>query len=674
MTKQLPTTHILARISLVLVGLLTLFSLVLGRFFILQVLDGEQWKEKADKQHLLKLREPFYRGRFLLHESFFDQLPDTQTILSCDVTSFSAYLDTKAVKEPIREEIVNYLKTNSYLDTEQAEKIQKSLKNISRSRRVLNGLSLERKNDLQKFWNELAKKNHLERNALFFVQTHRRSHPNKGMLSYLVHTTQTQRHETTLQAEPTGGLESFFDSCLKGQVGKRILQRTLKRPLSSHEIYTPPIHGGDVTLTINPRLQAEAEAILESAIIRYQAKNAWAIAIDPYSGKILCLAQAPGFNPEEYWKAYNDPEAHFRTKIWGAIDGYEPGSVMKPLNIALALSANEKLSQQNQPLLFDPAYMLHLQSVKFPARRKPLKDVTFSRFCNMDMAIQRSSNLYMASVIQKLCDTQGATTYANAVRSLGFGELTGIEITSETSGLVPTPGKINVHGRLEWSAPTPVSMSMGHNILTTSFQLLRAYSALANGGWLIHPTLVESVYSNQNGKLSCDYQAGNDDRFSSPKVLSESVCKRILHAMSYTVKPPTNNTRADVPKYSVAAKTGTANKIHEGQYNPDYTLSTFIGVVPVHQPRIVLLVSIDEPKRFYIPGKGYNHRASFCVTPVFHHIMSKAVEILGIPPDYPEGYLPADPRFVPSKSYCVEENRLLQEIYDKWNSHPRAGP
>jgi len=275
--------------------------------------------------------------------------------------------------------------------------------------------------------------------------------------------------------------------------------------------------------------------------------------------------------------------------------------------------------------------------------------------------------------MQRLCDTQGAQTYAEAIRSLGFGDFTGIEILSETSGLVPTPGKVNIHGHLEWSAPTPVSLAMGHNLLTNSFQLLRAYSAIANGGWLIRPTLIESIHSIQNGKRVCDYQSGSDARISSPKVLSFAVCKRVLQAISYSLKSPGSSARADIPGYSVAAKTGTANKIHKGQYNPDYTLSTFIGIVPVHKPQIILLVSIDEPKKFYIPGVGYNHRASFCAAPIFRHIMSKAVDILGIPKDYPESYLPSDPRFDPSKSYYVEENRLLQEIYEKWNSDSKIG-
>lgn len=674
MNRPAISSQILGRIALVLIGLLLLFALALGRFFTLQVLQGEVWKEKADKQHLLKIREPFYRGRFLLHDPLLSHLQKSPFVLSCDVASFSAYLDTKAVKDPIKSELVEYLVSQKYLSASSSTKLKRSLSHISRSRRLLHGLSLEQKTKLETYWKKIAKDNHLERNALFFVQTHRRSHSSDGMLSYLVHTTQAQRHETTLQAEPTGGLEHFFDSTLKGRVGMRSLQRTLKRPLSSQETYTPPIHGSDVTLTINPRLQAVAESILESALIRYQAKNAWAIAIDPYSGKILCLAQAPSFDPKEYWKAYNDPKAHFRTKIWGAIDAYEPGSVMKPLNLAIALSFNEKLHEKGEQLLFDPSHILPLQNLKLPARRKPLKDVTFSRFCNMDMALQRSSNLYMGYLIQRLCDSHGAEAYASAIRSLGFGDLTGIEIAQETPGLVPTPGRVNAYGNLEWSAPTPVSLAMGHNILTTSFQLLRAYCAIANGGWLIRPTLIEKIHSNQAEEKLCDYQAGSDARGSSPKVFSSIVCRRVLQAMSYSLKAPGSSSRGDMPHYSVAAKTGTANKIHKGQYDPDYTLSTFIGILPVNKPRIVLLISVDEPKRFYIPGKGYNHRSSFCSAPLFHHIMKNAVEILGIPADYPEGYLPSDPRFDPEKSYYVEENRLLQEIYDKWNSHSKDLP
>lgn len=654
------------RLGLLVIGLLCLLSLSFARFFVLQVVQGDYWKQLADKQHVFKVRQPFFRGHLWLD----DEICGQKYALSYDLAYYHLFADCSQLSPLQKDSIANFLKGKFKLSEPQYNHLCRQLKMSSRSRRLISKISLQTKKEVERWWRQFAKEQKLQRNSLFFIQDGLRSHPSPQMLAALAHTTQLLKDEQTQQAQPTGGLELFLDKRLQGKLGWRYLKRTLKNPLSSAERFIPPVHGASVTLTVNPRLQAVAERVLEQAIKRFQAQSAWAIVMDPNSGKVLCLAQAPSFDLDQYSKYFSDPELSFRAKVWGVSNAYEPGSVLKPINLAIALKANETLLAEQKKSLFDPQLFVDVRPSKLPGRKIPLRDVSPANFLNMDLALQRSSNVYMAKLMHQLCDTLGSFAYQRALLEFGFGQASGIELPSETLGVVPQPGRINAWGALEWSSPTPSSLAMGHNILVNSLQLLRAYAVLANGGWLVKPTLIERIELPVASGYETLYMSERDVRYRSRKVLTHASCQRVLEAMSYTLKPRGSAFRGDFAGYSIAAKTGTANKIFQGHYDSDHTLSTFIGILPIHaKNRLVILVSIDEPKRFFIPGQGYNHRAGFCASPIFHLIAQEAVGILGISPDYPRSFLPHDPRFESSNSYWSEQNRALQEMYRKWNSH-----
>lgn len=653
-----------SRLALLLIFLLALLSLTLAKFFILQVTQGSYWRKLADRQHILEVPEPFFRGSLYLTDSA------TQTLwpLAYDVARFHLYADTTLLPQEEKKNLASYLEKRFELSPFQISYIESQLSKKSRSRRLLSNLDLEEKREIESLWLGTAKAKKLQRNALFFLQDNVRTHPGGSMLGAVVHTTQTLKDEKTKQAVATGGLELYFDRRLQGKMGKRKLRRTLKNPLAASEKFTPATHGSDIVLTINPRLQAVAEKILADAVIRFQAKCAWAIAMDPYSGKVLCFAQAPNFDIENYALAFSTPEGIASAKLMSISNAYEPGSVMKPLNIAIALTANEELKQKNQDPLFNPSTIVPVTDGWLPGRKKALRDTTSMTAVNMNLGIQVSSNVYMAKLMHQAVDRLGPSWYQQKLRSLGFGQLTTIELPSQTEGLVPTPGKVNAWGSLEWSLPTPGTLAMGHNILVNSLQMLRAYAAIANGGYLINPTLIDSLYTPVDDRMLLQYVAPSDVRGSSPKVFSEEVCKKVRHAMSFTIRSRGSCTRAELPGYSLSAKTGTANKFFSGLYDRHHTLSTCIGILPSEKPEIILLVCIDEPKAFFIPSEaGYNHRASVCCTPTFHRIMQECVGILGIVKDYPDSYLPGDPRYDPEKSFLYKENKALQEISIKYN-------
>jgi cell division protein FtsI (penicillin-binding protein 3) len=287
----------------------------------------------------------------------------------------------------------------------------------------------------------------------------------------------------------------------------------------------------------------------------------------------------------------------------------------------------------------------------------------------MDMGMQKSSNIYMGRLAQKIVGRLGNEWYRRNLNQLfGFGQKTHVELPAESPGLLPTPGKLYSNGVLEWSVPTPFSLAMGYNILATSMQILRAYAVLANGGYLVNPTLVRKIIKKGlSGEEILVDHTGKEWIESFPRVLEEDIVKRVLTAMRYVTKPGGTACKADIPGYTEVGKTSTTEKIVNGIYSKKVHCATFAGFTPVNNPAFVLVVMIDEPEYSYVPGLGKNHHGGNCTAHVFREIGKRSLEYLGIPPDDPYGYPYGDPRSQPSKTEWMAETRKLQEKYNTWN-------
>ena len=288
------------------------------------------------------------------------------------------------------------------------------------------------------------------------------------------------------------------------------------------------------------------------------------------------------------------------------------------------------------------------------------------------MAIQKSSNIYVARLMEKVIQLLGVDWYRKTLyEDFGLGQRTGIELPSESPGVLPTPGKKHPNGQLEWSAATPYSLAMGHNIQTNSLQILRAYAIFANGGYFVKPTLVKKIVkTSQDGTQEVIVDNSFEDyKKKFRRVISKESVERILKAMKYTTKVGGTASRADVQGYSESGKTGTADKVVKGAYDPHFVCASFVGIVPANSPAFVLIVAMDEPEYGYEPGQGRKHMGGFCSAPVFREISRRSLEYLGIPSDDPHGYPSGDPRYDAKLADWIPELRKLQEKYEKWNSH-----
>ena len=650
--------------------LLVLFALLIIQFFRIQIVQHEKWERQASAQHTVMVKEPFKRGVFYSNNSIKSSHPCPDQPLVIDVPKFHLFIDPKNIPKEARDAINAKFAKALHWDEETTWLARAQFELPSRSRKLAMWVDTEDREKLMNWWSGFAKQHKINRNAIYFVKDYQRCYPYGKLLGQVLHTVRELKDEVTEQSIPTGGLEWVFNDYLKGKSGKRLFFRSPRHAMDVGKVIEMPEDGADVYLTINHCLQAIAEEEIEIQVKKAEAKRGWAIMMDPFSGEVLTLAQYPFFYPERYRDYFNDDELLEETQVKAITDPFEPGSTMKAITMAVALIANEELAKEGKPPLFDPKEKIDTRPKLYPGRSKPIKDSRIHQFLNMDMAIQKSSNVYMAEIIDRVVKEMGEMWYRSILQNLfGFGKKTGIELPGESGGLLPSLGKSHPNGTLEWSKQTPYTMAMGHNTLVNTFQMLRSFAIIANGGYDIKPSLVKKVsrkYADGREDILLDNRPQMEG-FGRRRILSENITRQLVNAMQYATKPGGSAVKADIQGYSEAGKTGTSEKIINGVYSKKDHISTFIGFAPIEDPRFILIVVIDEPAYKYIPGVGSNQYGGNCAAPAFQRIGKRTLEYLGVEPDDPCGYPRGDPRRDPQKAKWLAEVEKLNALYQRWN-------
>jgi len=459
----------LRRLLLLSLSMLILFCFIILQFYKVQILEGKKWVRQARAQHQFSVVEPYKRGRFFANNTLKEVHPESAQPLVFDVKRYHLFIDPIAIHEGAREEISEKIGELLSLNWGEKNEVRKQFNKKSRSRRLKMWLNESDKELLIGWWHPFAKWKKIPRNALYFEEDYKRAYPYGKLLGPVLHTVRDDRDPDTHQALPTGGLELTFDQFLQGKPGKRLLLRSPSNPLEDGLLVTEPEDGADVYLTINHYIQAIAEEEVERAVKAAGAKSGWAVMMNPNTGEIYALAQYPFFNPSDYRSYYNDPDKIDATKVSAITDCFEPGSTMKPLTMAIAMLANEELKRQGKDPIFDPKDMIPVSDGHFPGRKNPITDVGSHRYLNMYLAIQKSSNIYCAKLVQRIVARLGNQWYRQKLEEVfNFGLPTEIELPSESHGLLPRPDQASL-----WSKPTPYSLSFGYNMLSNSIHLLR---------------------------------------------------------------------------------------------------------------------------------------------------------------------------------------------------------
>ena len=386
------------------------------------------------------------------------------------------------------------------------------------------------------------------------------------------------------------GLERSLDKVLSGRPGSQTVVKDSQGRALDVVSTKPETPGKNVRLTLDHQIQANAEDVLAETVRRYGARAASAIVMDPQTGAVLAMAVAPGYNANRFPTTRAD-----RRRNRAVTDTYEPGSTFKLVTVAAALQ--EGVVTPRTTFRLPPRLQVADRVIREAHTRGT---VNYS----VRQIVEFSSNIGTISVAQRL----GEGRLASWVDRFGFGKPTGIDFPGESPGFA-LPFS-------EWSGSTIGTVPIGHGIAVTPIQMARAYAAVANGGRLVEPHVIERIDG-----VAVAHPRGR-------RILSREVSTQMLSLLRGVVLEGTG-TEAAVPGYTVAGKTGTAAKIDpDGTYSTSRYVASFVGLVPATSPRLVVMVMVDEPRGAYYGGD--------VAAPAFKEIARFNLQHLEVPPDAPE--------------------------------------
>lgn len=393
------------------------------------------------------------------------------------------------------------------------------------------------------------------------------------------------------------GIEQRLDGYLRGAPGLVVSERDGRRREMYHRrrLEIPSQPGADVHLTLDQTIQYIVEKALDQAVERHRAKGAWAIVQRVRTGEILAMASRPAFDPNAYGEA--EAEA-LRNRALGYV--YEPGSTFKALVIAAALDRG----------VVTPEDVVDCEEGVWYYEGRALRDYTPHGDLTVADVLKKSSNIGAAKIALKL----GAAALEESLRAFGVGRPTGVDLPGEEAGIL--------RGRGQWSALSITRIAMGHEVGVTALQMLNAMSAIANDGRLMRPYVVQRIVDAEGRAV---YEARP---VAEAQPIRSDTAALMRQLLARTTEPGGTGTRAAVPGYTVAGKTGSAQKPIPGGYSHTAHMASFVGVLPAEAPEIALIVVVDEPQPL--------HTGGVVAAPVFREIAEQVARYLRIPPSAPQ--------------------------------------
>jgi cell division protein FtsI (penicillin-binding protein 3) len=379
------------------------------------------------------------------------------------------------------------------------------------------------------------------------------------------------------------GLELAYDEWLKGIPGsQQVLKDRLGRVVRHVEQIRKPLPGRDLTLSLDRRLQYLAYRELKRAVMQHKARSGSAVILDVQSGEVLAMVNQPSYNPNN-----RDQFKASQTRNRAVTDLLEPGSTIKPFTVVAALESGQ----------FRSTSMVDTAPGLFRVGKAVIRDSRDYGRISVATVIQKSSNVGASKIALALPDETLWKIHAR----LGFGNVTGSGFPGEAGGLLS-------HAR-HWRDIEKATLAYGYGLSVTPLQLARAYSVLAANGVLKPVTFLRT-----------------DELVEGERVIGASTTQQVRRMLETVVQDGGTGTQARIAGYKVAGKTGTVKKAVAGGYSEDRYISVFAGLAPVSQPRLAMVVTINEPH-------GDAYYGGEVAAPVFSKVMAGALRMLGIPPD-----------------------------------------
>ena len=396
-------------------------------------------------------------------------------------------------------------------------------------------------------------------------------------------------------SEGLEGVELRYNDFIRGETGSSVAERDAlgRRVLVEgvEGLHIPP--GSDIHLTLDTAIQHMAEKELEASISKYRAKAGVAIVVEPFTGEVLALANYPSFDPNTYSKHSAE-----QRRNRAVTDSFEPGSTFKTILAAAALEEG----------VVGKDDLFYCEMGKYSYAGRIIHDTHPHGWLPFSKILQVSSNIGFTKVAEKLKKDR----FFAYIHKFGFGQTTGIDVPGEVPGLLRRPEK--------WAGIDLATHSFGQGISTTPMQLVMAYAAIANGGFLMRPYLMRRAVGPK-GEVVSENQ---------PQVVRRVISEKTATLLASMLRDVTNEggtgMMANVDGFEVAGKTGTAQKADpvNGGYAAKKRVASFVGFVPANKPRLVALVLIDEP--------AVNVYGGVVAAPVFRNIAQGALRHLAVAP------------------------------------------
>lgn len=400
---------------------------------------------------------------------------------------------------------------------------------------------------------------------------------------------------TNIDSQGIEGLELALDDQLRGQ--RRLamgLRDALGRELLVGERVDPAsVSGHDVTLTLDRRIQHASDQALAAAVAEHGAKSGFAVFTDPKTGEVLALSTAPSYNPNDPDKTRSNERRNY-----AVTDLFEPGSTMKVFSIAAALDRG----------VVKPTDRFHCEWGSYAIGEYVINDHEKAGWLDVGGIVQHSSNIGAAKIARLL----GRGPLHEYLQRFGFGRATGIEVRGERRGVLRAPES--------WSEVGLANIAFGQGVTVTAVQLVAALGAIADGGRLRPIRVVRQIRDGSGQVVRSEAPAP-------VQVVSSRTARQTTALLELVTQAEGTGALAAIPGYSVAGKTGTAQKVDPvtRTYSSDVFVSSFIGFAPADAPRVVGVVVIDEPR-------GKEHYGGQVAAPVFRVVVAEALRVLDVAP------------------------------------------
>jgi cell division protein FtsI/penicillin-binding protein 2 len=532
---------------------------VTGRAVQVTVIQGNEWRERARSQHEQVIEVPSPRGTIRSADGY---------VLATSVERVAVQVDTHLLPDPV-------------LFAHAAAPMLDRDGNDLTDRLVDGPRTVWLAQQVEQATGEAIRE--LAPTAVVLVPDFARAYPLGSLAAPVVGFVGREELRTVGRA----GLEHHFDEVLSGEPQSYLaVNDAIQRKVRLERLESGR-SGYPLVLAIHARLQAVCEAELQRALDEFGAEAASAVVLDPGTGAVLALGSLPSFDPAAGGKA---PQENWRLRP--VQDAIEPGSTVKPMVVAAALSAGSVSDGE-----------------RFDCRGRGMRLAGFwirdhaapGRY-TIDEVVAFSANTGIIKIAERIPQDHLHRTFA----AFGFGRRSGISYPAESAGLMPEVAT--------WSRLSRAGFALGQELTVTPLQVAAAYAAIANGGWLLEPGLFKrSEFDRQELPADPPFRA---------RVLDEALADRLTGMLEAVVREGTGDA-ARVPGYRVAGKTGTAQRAVDGAFDDEHHVAWFSGFLPLPDPRVVIVVALENPRSDFW--------GSTTAAPVFARIAQAAADYLDLP-------------------------------------------